>query len=553
MPGAGGQLSELFLSIEDFWGRAPELADALGALDDLVTPLATQAYYSPNEDRALLALVLDPRNTGRSAVSKVARMLFALRVDCFELEALSSPERDHFHTVELPRYTKRVKAADGASAAVSELYRVAGGTDQAAGDWAQGTPAEAQRVSVGEYSQVRRRPTSKPVTTSRAHSRDFLIRGHADITADLEGTGSWATDDPTDGSRRIARGSDNAESVSALGSGNVATVADDEAQPQSDLVLGAQLRVRFLRGERWLAGRARYVSNREIRIATGAPLRLGDSAIVGISFEDDELFVSGTVSAVDAIDSEPVKSPGFSVAFGTLEPAKADRLVELLRKARDAGVSLTPPPVRGAPRFPVSWPVVVRTDAAAQRAIALDVSWSGVYLDIKAEVGSDILFAIPLDNAGDSIRCRGTVVRTVTSTQAEAFQTVAGCGITITHFGSGDADRYRAFLERVKSRCQRRVVVAAAPLRAQGLTKALAAAGYAVTSSTDPNALAELADREARPPDIAVIDESLAGAMEGEMLRAMFRRRNVPCLATTEEASDRTRRQVDRMLSVEAA
>ena len=317
--------------------------------------------------------------------------------------------------------------------------------------------------------------------------------------------------------------------------------------------LGLRLRVRFLRGERWLAGRVRYVSNREIRIATGAPLRLGDSAIVGIRFEGEELFVAGTVSSVEPIDSEPISSPGFTVAFGRLDQRKADQLVELLRHARDAGVALIPPPVRGAPRFPVSWPIVVRTNRGARRAVALDISWSGVYLDVEADVGSDVLFAIPLDNAGESIRCRGKVVRLVNSEQADAYQTQPGCGVIITHFGSGDAERYRAFLDRVKSRCQRRVVVAAAPLRAQGLSKALAAAGYAVTSSTDPNALAELADNEPRPPDIAIIDESLAGAMEGEMLRALFRRRNVPCLATAEEASDQTRQQVDRMLSVEVA
>ena len=539
MPDEGGQLSELFLSIDEFMGRARELAAALADLDMLIEPLATQGFYEPGDDRALIALVVDPRRGGKDAIGRIAQELFRLRIDCFELAALSTPERKHFHSVELPRYTVHVRAADSAQAAVLGLFRTAGGVDDGAANWAQGTPAEAKRTLGGEYSQVRKREAAETPKEPRTKSRDFLVKERADVTADLAAE-RWiepSSFDRSGNQPRIARGSRDAETT---------------PPPTRTVSAPARsgLRVRFLRGESWLAGRVRYISNREVRVATGAPLRLGDAAIVGITFAREELFLNGVVSEVEPIDSEPISSPGFTLSFANLDPTKADQLVAMLRRARDAGVSLVPPPVRGAPRFPVSWPVVLRTEDGAERALAHDISWNGVYLDIDAEVGSQILFAIPLDNAGASIRCRGTVVRTVTPKQAIAFQSRPGCGIAITHFGAGDAERYREFLDRVKSRCQRRVIVAASPLRAQGLTRALAAAGYAVSSSTDPNSLADLADSEPRPPDIAVIDESLAGAMEGEMLRALFRRKNVPCLSVASEANDQTRQQVDRMLAV---
>src|SRR5690606_15670059 len=92
-------------------------------------------------------------------------------------------------------------------------------------------------------------------------------------------------------------------------------VPDPGPLPPPDPQSERRLRVRFLRGERWLPGRVRYVSNREAKIATAAPLRLGDAAIIGLSFERDEMFLTGTVSSVIGLEDSTSRSPGFTVAF----------------------------------------------------------------------------------------------------------------------------------------------------------------------------------------------------------------------------------------------
>lgn len=526
-----GGMSELFLGIEDFLVRSPELADSLEALDSNIRVLAIQAAYSPSDGKALFALVFDERR-GLLDLPRLAETLGSLHIDCFALDSLSAPEREHFQNVELPRYWIRVEARS-LFTAVNELARVATQDEleprpERGEDWPRGTPVEKQRPreltsrrdlddglsqlypplesetpSPGSYSQVRRKPTAS-------------LRGPK--------------------ARRVAPPPPPRGALSV-----------EPAPP----ALPA-LRVRFLRGDRWLPARVRYVSNREAKLATAAPLRLGDGAVLGISFARDEMFLSGTVTSVVGID-EPSRSPGFTVAFGKLDKDKKRRLVELLRRARDAGVALKPPPPRRAPRLPVTWPVVINAGGPPRRTIALDVSWSGLYLTAEVPVGEELLFALPLDVAGGAVRGRGRVVRALDAIEAARVQTVPGVGVAITHLGSGDAERYREFLARVERRSVRRVVVAASPSRAQGLAAALAAAGYAVTSSTSTVALAELAGREPRAPDLAVIDDSLGRAAGNDTtLMQLLRSRNVPCVTTRRsERSDSARRVVDRMLAVE--
>ena len=563
-------LSELFLSINDFSSRATRLCESLEVVDQQILSLAAQGYYCEADDHALIVLVVDESRTSRFTLSNLTSTLHGLAVDCFELAALSIPERDHLQQIELPRYTIQVHAAESAVAAATDLARNLQKSPKKAWAPARSVDRSAQD-SVGSYSHVRKKTTITTVhgavVQTAAVAKDIVTessqqhqqRKHS-TTADLNGRSSWGAADthglrsksakpkPRTPPKSQAARAGVHPSISAV-SATVTPgrrIANGSALPSTEFDSGESLdrlhargtetpvlRIRFLRGERWLPGRVRYVSNREIRVASGAPLRLGDSAILGLSFGCDELFVTGTVCDVQSVDdSDAEQSPGFSVSFTLLTESKSTQLVKLLRRARDAGVSLSPPPARGAPRFPVSWPIVVSsatgTDDGAQRALAMDISWSGLYIDRILPVGSELQLAIPLDTSGQAVRCRARVVRTVSEDKARDLQTIAGSGVILTHFGPRDSDRYQGFLDRIKFRCQRRVVVVASANRALGLSRALAAAGYAVTSSTDPQALAELADREPRPPDIAIIDESLAGVLEGQMLRAMFRRRNGP-------------------------
>ena len=599
-------VSELFLSIDDFLSRGLNLAEKLDVLDGHISCLAAQGFYCLEEDHSLIVLVID-QQTPRTIVEQVSNLLHDLSIDCFELSALSIPERDHFHQIELPRYQVQAHSANSAAGAVTELHKqINKRQHQGPVGWASGTPTSRDLAvtSFGAYSQVRRR-RSKTSGTKKRRSRQknrTTRAGHGPQSGMLKPFAEkallakeeqllakeeqlltkeeqlWAKKRVTEetvpskprakpniqsatrkkGRTRPLRPPTRSQHfVSDSSTPNLGSSSRQYRITANEVPI---LRIRFLRGERWLPGRVRYVSNREVRIATGAPMRLGDLAIVALSFQTEELFITGTISHVEVVDSNaqpsPKLSPGFSVKFHELSSKKISHLVSLLRRARDAGVSLTPPPIRGAPRFPVSWPVVVRNhtqvEVRTDRVLALDISGSGLYLDVEAKTDSELMIAIPLDNSEQPIRCRGQVVRVVTHYAAQAFQTVAGAGVMLTHFGSQDAERYKNFLDRIEYRCQRRIVVAASEARAPALTQALSSAGYAVTSSTNPQALVELADREPRPPDVAVIDDSLKNMLESEMLCSLFKRRNVPCLSTHGEGS-MTRQAIDCMLDVYAA
>lgn len=533
-----GGLRELFLNIEHFLVRSPELVESLEALDSNIGALAIQAAYSPEENRALFVLVFDTRRTPRVNLDRLGETFQSLLIDCFELSALTASEREHFQRVELPRYTLRVDAAETLSTAVSALARLASQdrlepTDEE--PWARGTPVEVKRprelasAASGAAEQLFPRIESDEPERPGSYSQ---VRRRGESSAPRA---------------RAAAGTGG-----ALAAPEPAVVTPDPGPlPPPDPSSERRLRVRFLRGERWLPGRVRYVSNREAKIATAAPLRLGDAAIIGLSFERDEIFLPGTVSSVVGLEDSTSRSPGFTVAFAKLPGEKKTRLIELLRRARDAGVAIRPPPIRRAPRFPVSWPLVINSGGPARRAVALDISWSGLYIDARGRIGDELLFALPLDVPGTAVRGRGHIVRVVDAPSATLFQTVPGIGIAISHLGSGDARRYREFLDRVKARSQRRVVVAARPSRAPTLARALSAAGYAVTSSTDPSALLELAGREPRPPDVFIIDEGLEGGGDHTHLLEAFRSRNVPCLsARGDERSERARQEVDALLEL---
>lgn len=527
-------LSELFISIENFLVRSPEILEYLDPLDSNLGAVSVQASFCPEDDTALAFVIFDRQK--QPDLRRLAETLGDIGLECFEPDAMSAPEHERFQRDQLPRYHVRVDSANTLATALGELVRRASSDElhpqviEEGFGRAQGTPAEAK-------APLQLRPKKAPTAEigELAEALDIQF-------PPLEDDDDNDTSRPG-GYRQVVRRSRVTPGEPSPSSSPAPLFAAPDPDRER------MLRVRFLRGERWLPGRVRYISNREARIATAAIPRLNDSAIIGVSFEGDELFVTGTVSSVEGLD-DPNKSPGFTVAFGKLNLDKKSRLVELLKRARDAGVALRPPPVRRAPRFPVSWPVVVNISGRPQRATALDISWSGIYLDAQAPVGSELLFALPLDVEAGAIRGRATVVRAVDAQQAAEFQTSPGIGVAITHLGPGDDARYRAFLDRVKLRSQRRVVVGAAPMRAQGLSRALAAAGYSVTSSTDASALVELAGREPRPPDIAIIDHSL-GKGGRPTLMSVFRSRNVPTLAIRGEQSESARRVVDRMLAVE--
>ena len=127
----------------------------------------------------------------------------------------------------------------------------------------------------------------------------------------------------------------------------------------------------------------------------------------------------------------------------------------------------------------------------------------------------------------------------------------AGYGLVIVDMAELDRRQWIGFLDRVRRRTEKRVLVGASATRLEELTSGLTAAGYTVTAGSDPGVLVRLADLEPRPPDAAVIDVSMSSLGPGNWLEHVFTARQVPCV-TVRGDGKRTRCVVDRLLQVAA-
>jgi hypothetical protein len=277
-----------------------------------------------------------------------------------------------------------------------------------------------------------------------------------------------------------------------------------------------------------------------------------DCVDMEICFEELLARVRGQV--IEVINPrDPTQGPaGFRVAFPERDRIARRQLVALLLRARNAGISLEPPPVRGAMRLPVRWPTRLSTSIGEMPAAALDISEGGMFLALDRELPRDELaFQLPLDSGGPPVCGRARVVRVVDEHMAEERGLPRGYGVQIVDMPAEDRVRFYSFLERVRRRSERRIVVAASAGRAEELAACLAGAGYAVTGRTDSQALLQIVDTDPRPPDIAVIDSSLGRTREARWLRTMFESRSVPCVSAREERAEWLRAAVDRMLAVD--
>ena len=93
-----------------------------------------------------------------------------------------------------------------------------------------------------------------------------------------------------------------------------------------------------------------------------------------------------------------------------------------------------------------------------------------------------------------------------------------------------DVMRWFGFLARIERRAEKRVLIGAEPARLAELQAGLASLGYAVSGGTDPGALVQLANSDARPADAVLIDagwlqNEASASLDGEPVlpRAMCR------------------------------
>jgi len=245
---------------------------------------------------------------------------------------------------------------------------------------------------------------------------------------------------------------------------------------------------------------------------------------------------------------------GFAVRFPEYACPARTHLVQVLLAARNAGVTLRPPPSRTAVRFPVRWPVEVHTALVAFRSEALDVSAGGLFLSTSRplEVGVEVRFSLPLDLADLPLEGTGRVSRLLTAEEAVQRGMHAGVGVRITDMTATNRTAWDAFLARVRRRTEKRILIGAAPGRVEELAASLNAAGYTVTSGSDLGLLMRVAELDPCPPDIAVIDADFdQSAAPPGWIEQVFASRQVQCVTIRGDVR-RARSMVDRLLHVEA-
>ena len=324
-----------------------------------------------------------------------------------------------------------------------------------------------------------------------------------------------------------------------------ALIVEDDESP---------LLVRFLRGDHWAPGRLRALSVQAARLAAAAPPRLGERVQLAIGLDHLDLQVTGEVTQVtSAAQAAGTGEPsGFSVHFAPLEGATRTKLVNLLKRAKQAGIALRPPPPRASVRFPVRWPAGIITSWGELATAALDVSRSGLFLASGTAIGSrEIIFHLPMDTTGRALSGRAQIAREVTEEMAAQRGLERGYGVRILDFTRNDAERYDAFLERIRLRTEKRIMVVARRERATELGRGLIAAGYAVHSGDDLVALAESMNEEGPAPDAALIESALLAAdANAAALKRALHAKLVPCLTLGNEQAERARAVVDHLLHI---
>lgn len=314
----------------------------------------------------------------------------------------------------------------------------------------------------------------------------------------------------------------------------------------------ASLDVRFLRGGDWVAARARALSAKGAYIVTSAPARLGDTVHVSVSCAGRTALVRGTVYHVTtADDALSTGASGFAVRFPEYACPARTHLIQVLLAARNAGITLRPPPTRTAVRFPVRWPVLVSVGGTSFRAEAHDISAGGLFVATPRmiEVGTDVRFTVTLDLAELPVEGRGRVSRSQ-EPDATSRGISEGIGVKIVVMADGDRQRWDAFLGRVRRRTEKKVLIGAGPGRVEELAAGLVGAGYTVTSGSDLGLLMRVAELDPCPPDLAVIDADFdrTSAPAG-WIEQVFAARRVQCVTIAGDVR-RARTTVDKLLDV---
>jgi len=291
------------------------------------------------------------------------------------------------------------------------------------------------------------------------------------------------------------------------------------------------LLIRFRRGDQWVAGRLCSAGVTGVFVATNTPARVGEIVDLEISMEDEsgwriagltkpELNLRGVT--VMSRTTEHRGPPGFAVHLRFKNPTSRRALVVMLQAARGQ-TSLNAPPKRSEARYPISWPVLVRSGNTRCRMSALDVSESGMFVGGAAPLPStgarlDVTFAVDTD--GPPIRGETCVARIIPRDLATRRKLRRGMGLQFCQLGSRHRREYHAFVKRVAFRSTKHVVISAAGIRLNHLVTELNGVGYAVSSVSDATKLFAVCGDESNTPDLVIFDESFSQLFPSAIITA---------------------------------
>ncbi len=540
MPGTP-PLVDAFLLVDQPRQRLGHWSRALGKLDSReAPPLATiSAYYDPTTDQALIGLRYDELALGPERLSYVVEVALLAETGMIQPGELSDGERKRFLLERLSRCTVQIDDQRNVVGALTELVRqLKEQKGTVVGTMPKRPPANPMtpRTTTSERPNVQAKGTRDDLKKSLEPPRLPRME-RADRRDEVAQTGA-APD--------VHTADTQPKRIGALAR---AASPATEVEPTSSMAQGI-ICARYLRGGKWVSLRVGALSLKGAALMSGALPRLNDQVDVALSFGAHRALVRGAVGKVSSeVESQVSGAATFSVAFD-LDDASRRQLTTLLTAARNAQITIKPPPPRAARRYPVEWPVALNTPRSGSvRAEALDISREGMFVrpQTALAIDSTITWSSMLDDHGPPISGRAKVVRQVNELDAAQLGLATGFGLQIIDMAEADQTRWKTFITRIERRTDKRVLIGASPARLAELSASLAGVGYAVMGGTDPGALVQLA-RQARPFDAVLIDAGwLPPGASASWIESLFSARNVPCL-TLHGDSRRARVAIDKLL-----
>ena len=235
---------------------------------------------------------------------------------------------------------------------------------------------------------------------------------------------------------------------------------------------------RYLRGGRWVPGARRCASLKGAALLAGrvAAHRGSRRRRARVRQRIARSCAAPSARSRRVREARTTGAATFSVAFD-LDEASQQAAHRAADAARDAKVTIKPPPPRATRRFPVEWPVALGTIEARSRRSRSTCRPAACSCSrtSRSSSATTLNFSIVLDDGGAPIAGRAKVVRTISDDRSAARAgSHAGFGLGIVEMTEADRMRWLGFLARIERRAEKRVLIGAEPARLAELQAALA-------------------------------------------------------------------------------